>query len=205
MTQGARGIADGSRPAVMYMSNIHAREWISVEVNRRLLNWFVDGWRSNDRNVRKWLKTREIWFVLSANPDGYQYTFDVERLWRKNLRDNNGDGQITNGDGVDLNRNYDSKWNWDDEGSNSVVRKRDLPRHLAGLRAGDGRSRRTSSSGSGSSSCSRTTRTGLCSSTRTDGRSRPRRRTTRSSSPTRGPTRIRPSPASTPASRPTST
>jgi hypothetical protein len=121
MTQGARGIADGKRPAVMYMSNIHAREWISVEVNRRLLNWFVERWRANDRNVRKWLQTREIWFVLSANPDGYQYTFDVERLWRKNLRDNNGDGEITNGDGVDLNRNYETKWGWDNEGSSNIT------------------------------------------------------------------------------------
>ena len=38
------------------------------------------------------LSDTELWFVLVANPDGYQYTFDGERLWRKNLRDNNGDG-----------------------------------------------------------------------------------------------------------------
>ena len=54
-----------------------------------------------------------------ANPDGYQYTFDTERLWRKNLRDVNGDGQITAGDGVDLNRNYDERWNYDNEGSST--------------------------------------------------------------------------------------
>ena len=47
--------------------------------------------------------------MLVANPDGYQYTFDHERLWRKNLRDNDGDGQITRADGVDLNRNYDER------------------------------------------------------------------------------------------------
>ena len=52
-----------------------------------------------------------------ANPDGYDYTFSTERFWRKNLRDNNGDGQITVGDGVDPNRNYPTKWGWDDEGS----------------------------------------------------------------------------------------
>ena len=52
-----------------------------------------------------------------ANPDGYDYTFSTERFWRKNLRDNNGDGQITVGDGVDPNRNYPTKWGSDDEGS----------------------------------------------------------------------------------------
>ena len=52
-----------------------------------------------------------------VNPDGYQYTFDAERLWRKNLRDVNGDGVIEVGDGVDINRNYPEKWNYDEEGS----------------------------------------------------------------------------------------
>ena len=72
-----------------------------------------------------------------ANPDGYQYTFDTERLWRKNLRDNDADGQITNADGVDLNRNYDINWRYDDEGSSSAGRERDLPRSGGGLRARD--------------------------------------------------------------------
>ena len=45
VTQGARGKRDGSRPAVLYSSNQHAREWITVEVNRRLLHHFVNGWR----------------------------------------------------------------------------------------------------------------------------------------------------------------
>ena len=53
-----------------------------------------------------------------ANPDGYDYTFTAgNRLWRKNLRDNNGDGQITAGDGVDLNRNFSYRWGYDNEGS----------------------------------------------------------------------------------------
>jgi hypothetical protein len=117
VTQGAKGKRDGSRPAVLYSSLQHAREWISVEVNRRLLHHFIDGWRANNRGIRQLLKTTELWFVIVANPDGYQYTFDTERLWRKNLRDNNVDGQITVGDGVDPNRNFAEHWGYDNEGS----------------------------------------------------------------------------------------
>jgi Zinc carboxypeptidase len=117
VTQSAREVPDGSRPAVLYSSNQHAREWISLEVNRRLLHHFIARWRANDKQIKDLLKGTELWFVLSANPDGYQYTFTTERLWRKNLRDNNGDGQITVGDGVDPNRNFAEHWGYDNEGS----------------------------------------------------------------------------------------
>jgi hypothetical protein len=120
LTQGARGQQDGTRPAVLYSSTQHAREWISTEVNRRLMNHFIDGWRADDPEIRRLLRTTELWFILVANPDGYQYTFDHERLWRKNLRDNNGDGQTQIGDGVDPNRNFPNHWGYDEEGSSSI-------------------------------------------------------------------------------------
>jgi len=120
VTRNARQLADGARPAVFYMATIHAREWIAAEVGRRLLRHFVDNY-GKDPVVTNLVNTRELWFAPITNPDGYQYTFDVERLWRKNLRDNNGDRQITVGDGVDPNRNYDEKWNYDNEGSSSEL------------------------------------------------------------------------------------
>ena len=121
LTQGARDVPDGSRPAVLYSATQHAREWISTEVNRRLMQWYIERWRANDKEIKRLLKDTELWFVLVANPDGYQYTFDVERLWRKNLRDNNNDGQITVGDGVDPNRNYPNHFKYDEEGSSSIA------------------------------------------------------------------------------------
>jgi hypothetical protein len=120
LTQGAGDVPDGQRPAVLYSATQHAREWISTEVDRRLMNYYIDRWRANDREVRKLLQKTELWFILVANPDGYQYTFDHERLWRKNLRDNNGDGQTQVGDGVDPNRNFPNHWGWDEEGSSSI-------------------------------------------------------------------------------------
>ena len=120
VTQGAKSAKDGARPAVIYSSTQHAREWISTEVNRRLLNWYVGEWnKGTNKDVKDLLKTTELWFLVVANPDGYQYTFDHERLWRKNLRDNDGNGVVNRGDGVDPNRNYPEHFGYDEEGSSS--------------------------------------------------------------------------------------
>jgi Zinc carboxypeptidase len=107
-------------PAVLYSSTIHAREWITTEVNRRLLEWFIKGWREAKPDVVEIMDTTELWFVLVQNPDGYQYSFEVDRLWRKNLNDNDGNGVIDSLDGVDLNRNFPEHWNFDDEGSGTI-------------------------------------------------------------------------------------
>src|SRR5215203_5846509 len=55
LTQGARDVPDGARPAALYSSTQHAREWISTEVNRRLMNHYISQWRANDKQVRKLL------------------------------------------------------------------------------------------------------------------------------------------------------
>ncbi|WP_369388537.1 M14 family zinc carboxypeptidase [Streptomyces sp. CG1] len=118
LTKNARKSDDGSKPSVLYLSNQHAREWITPEMTRRLMHYYLDHYRTDSR-IRKAVDSTELWFVISANPDGYDYTFknSSTRLWRKNLRDVNGDGVIGTGDGVDLNRNFPYKWGYDDEGS----------------------------------------------------------------------------------------
>ncbi|QKV95596.1 immune inhibitor A [Streptomyces sp. NA02950] len=120
LTKGAAKSRDGSRPSVLYMSNQHAREWITPEMTRRLMHYYLDNYGKDDR-VTRIVDRTELWFVLSANPDGYDYTHQspANRQWRKNLRDNNGDGKITPGDGVDPNRNFPYKWGYDNEGSSA--------------------------------------------------------------------------------------
>jgi hypothetical protein len=114
LTEDVRKTKKRKRPAVLYQGTTHAREWISTEVTMRLLRWYIE--HSGDRAQRVLSRT-ELWFVPVINPDGYQYTFDAERLWRKNLRDNNGNGTTEVGDGIDINRNYPEKWAYDEEGS----------------------------------------------------------------------------------------
>jgi hypothetical protein len=120
ITKGARNVPDGARPSALYMGAQHAREWITPEMNRRLMHHFLNGYGSN-AEITRIIDTTELWIVPVANPDGYDYTFtEGNRLWRKNLRDNDGDGQITSADGVDLNRSFAEKWGWDNEGSSPL-------------------------------------------------------------------------------------
>ncbi len=117
VTKGADKTRDGKRPSVLYMSAQHAREWITPEMTTRLLRRVVEGY-SSSRSMKRLLARTELWFLPVANPDGYDYTFtEGNRLWRKNLRDNDGDGEFTSNDGVDLNRNWPYKWGYDNEGS----------------------------------------------------------------------------------------
>jgi hypothetical protein len=118
LTKGAKKTKDGAKPAVLYMSNQHAREWITPEMTRRLMHHYIDNY-GKDKRITKLVNSTELWFVIVANPDGYDFTHadPDNRLWRKNLRDNDGDGKITAADGVDLNRNFAYKWGYDDEGS----------------------------------------------------------------------------------------
>lgn len=118
VTKNARKSKDGDKPSVLYMSNQHAREWITPEMTRRLMHHTLDNY-GKDPRITRLVDSTELWFLLSANPDGYDYTHapDGRRLWRKNLRDNDGDGRTTSADGVDLNRNFAYKWGYDNEGS----------------------------------------------------------------------------------------
>jgi hypothetical protein len=124
VTNDARDLRDGARPAVLYNAVQHAREWIAAEVERRLFEYVVSHKNDNSgQGIKQLLRDRELWFVPIVNPDGYDWTFvsAQTRLWRKNLRDNDGDGQITNQDGVDPNRNWPVKWNYDLEGASADV------------------------------------------------------------------------------------
>ncbi|WP_370616910.1 M14 family metallopeptidase [Mumia qirimensis] len=108
---------DGSKPAVLYGAAQHAREWITPEMVQRLMHHVLDQY-GKDKRITKILDTTELWFLPVQNPDGYDFTFEEgNREWRKTVRDNNGDGQVTVGDGVDMNRNFPFKWGYDNEGS----------------------------------------------------------------------------------------
>ncbi len=121
ITKGATGADIPGRPAVLYTAMQHAREWLAGETCRRTLDYFTRNYgkrTSAGIEVTRLVDRTELWFVCVNNPDGYEFTFTPgNRLWRKNLRDNDGDGVIGAGDGVDPNRNFPDHWGLDAEGS----------------------------------------------------------------------------------------
>jgi len=110
---------DEDEPAILFNGVQHAREPMGAFICAELLEDLVKNYGTNPL-YRKFIDSLEIWLVPIVNPDGYKFIVDNRMQfpwWRKNLRDNNGDG-IFNPlvDGVDLNRNYGYNWG-DGDGS----------------------------------------------------------------------------------------
>ena len=120
VTRNADKSKDGSRPSVLFNAQQHAREWLAGETCRRTLDYFVNNYGDNAR-VTRLVDSRELWFMCISNPDGHEYTFTAgNRLWRKNMADNDHDGVLGEpNDGVDPNRNYATNWGLDEEGASN--------------------------------------------------------------------------------------
>jgi len=106
------GSDSGPTKKIYWQAGQHAREWISPPT----LLWVVTSLLENygrDQTVNRLLETFEIVIVPMCNPDGYEYSWTRDRMWRKN-RKNNGNGIY----GVDLNRNWDSHWGGGGSSSN---------------------------------------------------------------------------------------
>ena len=61
---------------------------------------------STDADVTYLLDNYNFYFIPVMNPDGYTYSWEEDRFWRKS-RNVNEDSACM---GTDLNRNYDQSW-----------------------------------------------------------------------------------------------
>lgn len=96
-------------PTVFIEAGIHAKEWIAPATATFILNQLLT---STDANVQNIARNFD-WIIFPVcNPDGYKYTFEVERLWRKNRE------PFGTCFGVDLNRNWDNHSRSDEDGEN---------------------------------------------------------------------------------------
>lgn len=98
---------DENEPEILFNSQQHAREHLTVEMAIYLLNLFTDGYGSDSR-ITNVVNSREIWIVPTMNPDGSEYDIATGsyRSWRKNRQPNSGSSYV----GTDLNRNWGYQW-----------------------------------------------------------------------------------------------
>lgn len=82
----------------------HAREWITPMTVLWGIDQMLDGY-GKDPQITRWLDKLAFYVTPVANPDGYIYSWEHNRMWRKTRR-NNGDGTF----GVDWNRNFAKGW-----------------------------------------------------------------------------------------------
>ncbi|MGQ0840671.1 M14 family metallopeptidase [Actinokineospora sp.] len=98
---------DENEPEVLFTSNQHAREHLTVEMALYLVKTFTQSYASDSR-IRGLVDSREIWIIPSINPDGAEFDVATGSYagWRKNRQTNAGSSNV----GTDLNRNWDYKW-----------------------------------------------------------------------------------------------
>lgn len=139
---------DPGRPKIIVEGSHHGDEWMGFQTAMKLVEVLVNGYQQGSvHNVSgingssanwstarlSWLvDNRDVWVVPMVNPDGTTYDQSVAAsggIWRKNCRDNNGDGTFDpNNDGVDLNRDYPYMWAANQKGvvsSNGVTIQND--------------------------------------------------------------------------------
>lgn len=107
---------DEDEPSVMFAGQCHAEEVLGVEITIHQIKDILDHRLLQPYNI--WIQELEMWFVPTYNPEGLSVVMDgSDTAFRKNKRDNDGDGLFTfvagpgnDIDGVDLNRNYGFNW-----------------------------------------------------------------------------------------------
>jgi extracellular matrix protein 14 len=76
------GEAKEARKTILITGGLHGREWISTSTVNYLL-WSVITSYDREPMITKLLEQFDIVYIPVLNPDGYEYTWQTDRLWRK--------------------------------------------------------------------------------------------------------------------------
>jgi len=94
-----------TKPIILWEGGIHAREWIGHMTMCYMISKLTSGYGAVPQ-VTTMLDNFQIHIIPVVNPDGYEYTWSTDRLWRKTRSPNMNSPCI----GTDPNRNWNDHW-----------------------------------------------------------------------------------------------
>nr|AIN76718.1 carboxypeptidase A [Oplegnathus fasciatus] len=92
-----------NRPAIWIDTGIHSREWVTQASGTWFAKKIVLDY-GHDPTLTAILDKMDIFLQIVTNPDGFYYTHNSNRMWRKTRKPNPGSSCM----GVDPNRNWDA-------------------------------------------------------------------------------------------------
>ncbi|CAN9499005.1 unnamed protein product [Ophioblennius macclurei] len=102
-----------NRRAIWIDTGLHSREWITTASGLWFAKKIVTDY-GRDPTLTAILNQMDIFLEIVANPDGYYYTHNSNRMWRKTRKPNSGSSCV----GVDPNRNWDAGYGGTGSSSN---------------------------------------------------------------------------------------
>lgn len=93
------------KKTIVITGGVHAREWILISSVLYVIYEMVSFYE-NSPEEHKVLANLDFLFIPVLNPDGYEYTWTLDRLWRKNRQQT----PDPNCFGIDIDHLYDFHW-----------------------------------------------------------------------------------------------
>ncbi|ODV62904.1 putative metallocarboxypeptidase, partial [Ascoidea rubescens DSM 1968] len=90
---------------IIVTGGIHAREWISTTTALYVMTELVSRY-GESKKVSEYLNKLNFLIIPVMNPDGYEYSWTTERLWRKNRQET----FLPRCFGIDIDHSFDYHW-----------------------------------------------------------------------------------------------
>ncbi|KAF2220400.1 hypothetical protein BDZ85DRAFT_266534 [Elsinoe ampelina] len=113
------GSSGPGKPAILYHSTVHAREWITAMTTEYITRELINGYKAGDNFSRSVLDRYDVYVLPFVNPDGFVFSQTSNRLWRKNRQPPPANATNQTCFGRDNNRNWPFAWDANTRGAST--------------------------------------------------------------------------------------